>query len=100
MRWATFLVMMEDFMLPCLTKKLFGFDCPGCGLQRSLVHLIQGDFMEAFTMYPAIYAIILLFGFLLLDNFFTIKYGNKITIVLIVTSVALILGNYILKFVN
>ncbi|MGB0186631.1 MAG: DUF2752 domain-containing protein, partial [Flavobacteriaceae bacterium] len=24
-------------MLPCLSKTLFGFECMGCGLQRSLL---------------------------------------------------------------
>ncbi|MGS0524465.1 DUF2752 domain-containing protein [Zobellia nedashkovskayae] len=31
-------------MLPCLNKKLFGIDCPGCGLQRSIVLFFKGRF--------------------------------------------------------
>lgn len=27
----------------CLSKRLFGFDCPGCGLTRSFIHLAHGD---------------------------------------------------------
>lgn len=88
----------EDFMLPCLNKKLLGVECPGCGLQRSVSLLFQGEFVAAFKMYPAIYAIILLLGFLLVDTFFNIKYANKITIFLLMTTIALILINYILKF--
>jgi len=99
MRWATFLLIAEDYMLPCLTKKMFGFDCPGCGFQRSAAFLLQGDFVAAFEMYPAIYTILLLLGFLALDNFLKIKYNNKIIIFLTITSVAMILGNYILKFI-
>lgn len=99
MQLATFLLIAEDYMLPCFTKKLFGFDCPGCGLQRSLVFLVQGDFVAAFKMYPAIYAILLLFGFLLLDNFIKIKYSSKIIVFLMITSVAMILGNFILKII-
>ena len=48
-------VSLEDFMIPCLNKKLFGFDCPGCGIQRAYSILFQGDFIAAFKMYPAIY---------------------------------------------
>jgi len=99
MQLATFLLIAEDYMFPCLTKKIFGFDCPGCGLQRSLAFLAQGDFVAAFKIYPAIYAILLLFGFLLLDNFIKIKYNSKIIIFLMITSVVMILGNYILKFI-
>lgn len=28
----------------CLSKSLFGVECPGCGLTRSLVHFFHGDF--------------------------------------------------------
>jgi hypothetical protein len=73
-------------------------DCPGCGLQRSVVFLLQGDFTAAFKMYPAIYTIILLFGFLALDQFLKIKHANKITIFLMILTVVLILTNFILKF--
>lgn len=94
----TTLLLAEDFMLPCLNKQIFGVECPGCGIQRSVSLLFQGEFVAAFKMYPAIYAIILLLGFLLIDTFFTIKHSNKITILLLITSISLILINYILKF--
>ncbi len=85
-------------MLPCLSKKIFGVDCPGCGIQRSIALLLQGDFNGAFKMYPAIYALILLFGFLLVDHFYSIKFANKIVITLSTISVSLILANYLFKF--
>ncbi len=47
----------EDYMLPCLNKKLFGVDCLGCGMQRSLLFIAKGEFVDAFKMYPAIYTI-------------------------------------------
>lgn len=90
---------IEDYMLPCFTKKIFGFDCPGCGLQRAVSFLFQGDFIAAWEMYPAIFAIIPLFGVLAADQLFQIKYANKIIITLMIVSVGLILTNYILKFI-
>ncbi len=90
---------IEDYMLPCFTKKIFGVDCPGCGMQRALALLIQGDFAAAFEMYPAIYTIIPLLGFLLADIFFTVKYASKIISILAAVSVTLILTNYFLKFI-
>lgn len=89
---------MEDYMLPCLNKEVFGVDCPGCGLQRAIALLFQGEFTAAFVMYPAIYSLLLLFGFLVADQFFTIRHANKISITLMVTSVVLILSNFLLKF--
>lgn len=94
----TTLLLAVDFMLPCLNKKIFGVECPGCGIQRSVSLLFQGEFVASFKMYPAIYAIILLLGFLLIDTFFTIKHSNKITIFLLIAIISLILINYILKF--
>ena len=52
---------LEKYMLPCLNKKLFGIDCMGCGMQRSIALIAQGDFVGAFHMYPAIYTLVLLF---------------------------------------
>lgn len=89
---------IEDYMLPCFTKKIFGFDCPGCGLQRAVAFLFQGDFSAAWEIYPAIFTIIPLFGVLAANQLFQIKQINKIVITLMITSVALILTNYILKF--
>ena len=62
---------MEDYMIPCLTKKYFGIDCFGCGLQRSIVLLLQGDIVGSFKMYPALYPLIIFFVLL------TIKHIDK-----------------------
>lgn len=96
---SVFTLSIENYMLPCFTKKLFGFDCPGCGLQRSLVHLVNGEFGAAFEMYPAIYPMLVLFSFIAFDKMFSFKFSNVITILLMVTTVATILINYILKFI-
>tara|TARA_R110002050_G_scaffold267266_2_gene408900 strand:+ start:53099 stop:53398 length:300 start_codon:yes stop_codon:yes gene_type:complete len=98
MRLAVFFLHIEDYMLPCFSKKIFGLDCPGCGIQRAVALIFQGDFIAAFKMYPAIYALLLLLGFLLVDNFYPMKFANKIIITLTTITVVLILINYILKF--
>ena len=96
---AMVLYTLNSFMIPCLNKKIFGVECPGCGIQRSVMLLLGGNFAEAFNMYPAIYALVPLFAFLLWDNFFPLKHANKIIITLATISVALILINYVLKFI-
>lgn len=88
---------MEEFMLPCLNKQLFGLDCLGCGGQRAAIFLLQGDFVSAYKMYPAIYAISLLFLFLIADLLFKFKYSLQIKIGLILLSAAVIIGSYIIK---
>ncbi|OUD37926.1 DUF2752 domain-containing protein, partial [Flavobacterium psychrophilum] len=52
---------IEEFMIPCLSKTLFGVDCLGCGTQRALILVLKGKFTEAFYMFPAIYTTILFF---------------------------------------
>jgi len=91
---------LQDYMLPCATKQILGVDCPGCGLQRSMLLLLQGDFLEAFYMYPAIFALIPLAMVLLLNSFLSFKYSNFLIISLSISSVTLILGNYILKLLE
>ncbi len=86
-------------MLPCYSKKLLGFDCPGCGLQRSLAFIFEGDFLAAWEMYPAIFSIIPLIGLYLATLFIEIKHANKIIITLVIISVSLIISNYISKFI-
>lgn len=90
---------LDEFMLPCITKKFIGIDCPGCGLQRSISLLTHGDFYAAFKMYPPIYSIIILLCFLFIHNFIAIKYANKIILTLTITVIGFILINYILKFI-
>ncbi|MFH6605160.1 DUF2752 domain-containing protein [Maribacter algicola] len=90
---------LEEYMLPCFSKQILGFDCPGCGLQRAILFLSKGDFLMAFKMYPAIYPIMLLFAFLAMNKFFTFKYGNQVISSLMILSVATILINYVLKFI-
>lgn len=90
----------EDYMLPCLSKQLLNLECFGCGLQRSVVLLFQGQFIAAFKMYPAIYTLILLASFLILNPYFKFKNSEKIKITLVVLNITIIVINYIIKIIN
>ena len=87
----------EEYMLPCLNKKLFGVDCMGCGMQRSVALIFQGDFIGAFNMYPAIYTLIALFGVIIVNYFANFKHAYKIIVILAVINAIIIIGNFILK---
>jgi hypothetical protein len=88
---------IKDYMLPCLNKQLFGIDCPGCGIQRSLAHIIHGEFIEAFKMYPAIYTMIFLGGFILINLKMKFKYAQKIILTLAIINVLIIIVSYVIK---
>ena len=87
----------EKYMLPCLNKKLFGVDCPGCGMQRSLAHVAKGEFTEAFYMYPAVYTLLILAVFALLNWKYKFKFGRKIILTLAGINVLIIIISYIIK---
>ncbi|WP_339894731.1 DUF2752 domain-containing protein [uncultured Algibacter sp.] len=91
---------MEDYMLPCLNKKFFGIECLGCGLQRAITLIFQGEFVAAFQMYPAIYSLIILFIYIGINIFFKFKHSNKIIGALAILTVATIIISYIIKLIN
>lgn len=49
---SLFLGKADIFLIPCPIKYLTNLDCPGCGFQRSVLALLQGDFGESFQLYP------------------------------------------------
>lgn len=91
---------MEEYMLPCLNKKYLGFECMGCGIQRSISLLLKGQFTDAFLMYPAIYPLLALLAFLMVNQFISFKYANKSIIFLAILTVATIIVSYIIKMTN
>lgn len=90
----------EDYMIPCLNKKLFGFECLGCGLQRSISLLFHGEFIAAFKMYPAIFTLIPLFILIGINIFYKFKNANKIINILAIVSVSIIIISYTIKLIN
>lgn len=52
---------LQNHMLPCALKSIFGIDCPICGFQRSFFLLFKGHFIESFLAYPP-----LIFGMVLI----------------------------------
>lgn len=93
------LLELENYMLPCMNKRIFGIDCPGCGIQRSISYLLEGNFIASFKIYPAIYTIILLLGFIALSQLFDIKNAFKIKIYLLYLNAVIIIGSYIYKMI-
>ena len=87
-------------MLPCGIKQLTGFDCPGCGFQRSLLSLLKGDFTQSFEYYPPLTLIIALMFVLILHLFLDLKYGATILKWLFITTNVAVLINYIVKMLS
>lgn len=88
---------LEAHQLPCLFKAVTHVDCPGCGMQTSLILLIKGEVMRSFFIYPALLPIILLFGFLILHLIKNYKNGSVILKYAYIFCAGIILISYIYK---
>ena len=91
---------MEDYMIPCMNKKIFGFDCPGCGIQRSFAMLLKGEFTDAFFMFPAIYTTLLFFLFIGLNFIDKSRNYHKLIISSAIINAIIIIVSYIHKITN
>ena len=88
---------LENYMLPCLSKTLFGVECLGCGMQRAFLLLLKGDFSNAFQMYPAIYVTLLYFALIGLNLADKSRNYQKSIIVMAVLTGFFMLGGYLYK---
>lgn len=87
-------------MLPCMSKKLFGVECLGCGTQRALILLLKGEFVEAFKMYPPIYTLVILFLFLFLHIVDKSRNYTRIVISLAIINLIIMILSYAYKMYN
>jgi hypothetical protein len=89
---------LEEYMLSCQWKNA-GVECMGCGMQRSIIHLLKGEFSEAFYMYPAIYTLLVMLLFLGLHLKFNFIKGHIILKWLFILNIIIIITGYIIKIV-
>ncbi|MFT6096446.1 MAG: hypothetical protein ACJAXY_002583 [Nonlabens sp.] len=87
----------DSWMLPCMSKQLIGMDCPGCGIQRSISFLLEGNIFESFLLYPGLFPGIFLFFFLIFDWFKDIRNGEQIKLWATVITIGTILTSYFIK---
>lgn len=91
---------LEQHMLACPNKVFFGLECPGCGMQRSIIELLKGNFLESLKLYPALLPI--LFTLMFLGFHLRYKYinGAKILQYSYITSASIVLVTFILKQIH
>ncbi|MEN0055245.1 MAG: DUF2752 domain-containing protein [Mucilaginibacter sp.] len=84
---------LQNHLIACPFKYITGIDCPGCGFQRSVMALFQGDLQKSFTLYPPTIPLLLFFTYGIADALFnwdTQKSSVKKTLFMIVGSIVLI----------
>lgn len=84
-------------MLPCLFKTYFGFDCPGCGAQRSVYALLKGNLLESLALYPALIPFALFMTITIIQFSKGNQMKHKWIFIMGAITLIIMLGHYILK---
>jgi hypothetical protein len=88
-----FINWLQNHLIPCPFKYLTGIDCPGCGFQRSVLALLQGNFHKSFMLYPAAIPLFLFFVYGFADKYFNLdnaKNAVKKTLFVVVGTIILV----------
>lgn len=91
---------LKHHLITCPFKSLTGIDCPGCGIQRSILALLQGDVLQSLKLYPATIPIIALFSFTIIHLKFEVKNGAFFIKMLYIAITLIIVTNYIHKILT
>ena len=91
---------LQNHLLTCPFKKIFSIDCPGCGIQRSVLALLKGNFVESIKLYPATIPIISLLILVVVHLKLDFKYGALFIKILYIGIAIIIVINYIYKILS
>ena len=91
---------LEAQQMTCAIKSSTGVECPGCGSQRALAELLRGDLVESFLLYPPLMPFLLAIALLIAWPVANKVKAYKWSLVsLLLTSIILGIGNWVLKLV-
>jgi len=85
--------------IACPIRDVYGFDCFGCGFQRSLTELMHGNFLKSFEFYPPLIPLLIFFLSFLIHLAVPVKNGNKILKYLFLTASISVILNFSIKLI-
>ncbi|WP_370633635.1 DUF2752 domain-containing protein [Pedobacter sp. Leaf250] len=91
---------LQNHLIPCPFKALTGINCPGCGFQRSLIALLQGNISKSWTLYPSTIPLIILFLIVGVLYSFPIKNKDFIIKILIIIVGNFVMVSYLIKMIH
>lgn len=97
---STFITWLENHQLPCPVKSLLHIECPGCGLQRSFIALLEGDISKSIHHHVAAIPLICLFLLSVLQIKMGFKWGIRAIIVLYIFTLAISFTSYIYRIIH
>lgn len=95
--WNSLAEWLNNHMLICPSVKYWSMECPGCGMQRSFIALLNGNLSLSLELYPALLPMSALIIYSLLHLKYHFKHGTKSIIVLQIFIVSIISAHYIYK---
>lgn len=91
---------LETHQQSCFYRKYLGIECPGCGMQRSFIELLKGNFGESIILYPALIPTLILIILLTLHLIFKFKNGATALKYLFIFNASIVVLNYIYKLLT
>ncbi|HTN07657.1 DUF2752 domain-containing protein [Agriterribacter sp.] len=88
---------LEAHMFTCPLVKYWNMECPGCGMQRSLLALFKGDLFSSLQLYPALLPLMILIAYAVLHLKYKFSGGAKNIIVMQAAVASIITAHYIYK---
>lgn len=90
---------LESHQGTCSFREHAGIDCPGCGMQRSILALLKGDLVESILLFPALLPLMAMFIFLGIHLVFKLKHGALILKLFYISNISIIVLSYIYKLI-
>jgi len=91
---------LKDHLITCPMKAATGVDCPGCGLQRAILKLLDGDLEGSIQMHPAALPMLFMIIFLMIHLKVDFKHGSRILTIVFIFSTAITVLNYVRKWMT
>lgn len=85
----------NELMFPCVFKATAGIPCPGCGLQRGVVQMLQGDVLESVEVFPPLIPMLFMISLLLVGLKFQAFKGRSF---LLFFSYGLVIVSMVINF--
>lgn len=93
----SFIEWLHNHLIPCPFKYLTGYDCPGCGFQRSVLALLQGNLKASLHLYPATIPMLLVTAYTIIDALYPFDSKAYVRKGLYIATAAIIIVSYVCK---
>lgn len=88
---------LEHHLLSCSIKSQIGIECPGCGMQRSLIALLKGNIIESIQCHAGVIPFIITIIILIIQLIIKHEKGGKWVMWAFIVTTAITIVQYIIK---